>query len=59
MSKIQTDTSSSQQAVSGRKEMAGNDRQKRLETALRENLFRRKQQARARKRPDNKASDKA
>jgi hypothetical protein len=59
MSKIQTDTSSSQQAVSGQKEMAGNERQKRLETALRENLFRRKQQARARKRPDNEASDKA
>ena len=55
MSKIQTDTSSSQQAVSGQKEMAGNEQQKRLETALRENLFRRKQQARARKRPDNES----
>jgi hypothetical protein len=53
MSKTQTDTPSTPKSADVQKQIAVNDRQKRLETALRENLFRRKQQARARKRPEN------
>jgi len=53
MSKTQTDTPSTPKSADAQKQIAVNDRQKRLETALRENLFRRKQQARARKRPEN------
>ena len=57
MSQKGTGIPASRQVSNEPKEGSANDRQKRLETALRENLFRRKQQARARKQPDSSKSD--
>ena len=58
MSQTGTDRPASRPSENDQKQAVVNDKQKRLESALRANLFRRKQQARARKQPTTPNPDK-